>query len=232
VTFVDKSLGLAQQLIRLGLGTERIGWDQPADDLLTFPAGTGLADLTPTMRSRLRNVPVAVPSWGWPDLNDPAHPESFDETLATRIERTPDWRWRVRPLLDVRPDDQRPAGIRTLELDAGVEDLLADPSTVFAGYQKVAARHQHALNRLRNARQILFRANVGRVRFQPHEDGKLDAVHEVFTTFADPDDPAPTPVEPEPFLVQVAHLGPSNEKPPTRLRRQALQPPVEEDPDD
>ena len=85
ITLVDSSLGLAQQLIRLGLGTERIGWDQPADDLVTFPPGKGLADLTPVMRSRLRNVPVAVPSWGWPDLNDPDHPENFDESLATRL---------------------------------------------------------------------------------------------------------------------------------------------------
>ncbi len=133
-------------------------------------------------------------------------------------------------MLDLRPNDKRPPGIQTLDLDPDVEDLLADPATVFAGYQKVAARHQNSLNRLRNARQILFRANVGRLRFQPQADGKLDAVHEVYTTFADPDDPAPTPPEPEPFLVQVAHLGPSNEKPPTRLRRQALQPPVEEEP--
>ena len=97
---------------------------------------------------------------------------------------------------------------------------------VFAGYQKVAARHQHALNRLRNARQILFRANVGRLRFQPRTGGRLDAVHEVFTTFADPDDPAPTPVQPEAFLVQVAPLGPEDEDPPSRLRRRALQPPA------
>ncbi len=229
ITLVDSSLGLGQQLVRLGLGTERIGWDQPADDLVRFPAGKGLADLTPVMRSRLRNVPVAVPSWGWPDLNDPDRPESFDKTLATRIQRTPDWRWRVKPLLDLRANTERPAGIQTVELDANVEDLLADPATVFAGYQKVAARHQNSLNKLRNARQILFRANVGRVRFQPGTDEQLDAIHEVYTTFADPDDPAPAPVEPEPFLVQVAHLGPANEKPP-ELRQQALQPPVEEEP--
>jgi hypothetical protein len=225
ITLVDRSLGLAQQLIRLGLGTERVGWDQPADDLLTFPPGIGLDDLTPTMRSRLRNTPVAVPSWGWPDLNDPAHPESRDETLSTRIRRTPDWRWRVKPLVDLRDNLQRPAGIQTQELDADVEDLLADPTTVFAGYQKVAARHMHSLNKLRNARQILFRANVGRLRFQPKAEGRLDAIHEVYTTFADPDAPAPTPVEPEPFLVQVAHLGPAVEEPP-ELRRRTLQPPV------
>jgi hypothetical protein len=226
VTFVDASLGLAQQLVRLGLGTERIGFEEMHDDLLAFPPGTSAQDLTPVMRSRLRKVPVTLPSWGWPDLNDPAHPEDFDEARTTRLRRTPDWRWRVRPLLDERPDPDRPAGIRLLELDPDVEDLLASPASVFAGYQKVAARHQHALNRLRNARQILFRANVGRLRFQPRTGGRLDAVHEVFTTFADPDDPAPTPVQPEAFLVQVAPLGPEDEDPPSRLRRRALQPPA------
>ena len=75
VTFVDASLGLAQQLVRLGLGTERIGYDEMHDDLLVFPPGTSLEDLPPVMKSRLRKVPVALPSWGWPDLNDPAHPE-------------------------------------------------------------------------------------------------------------------------------------------------------------
>jgi hypothetical protein len=159
-------------------------------------------------------------------MNDPAHPEDFDADKTTRLRRTPDWRWRVRPLLDERLNPDRPAGIRPLELDPDVEGQLADPATVFAGYQKVAARHQHALNRLRNARQMLFRANVGRLRFEPQPGGRLDAIHEVFTTFADPDDPAPTPAEPEAFLVQVAPLGPDDEEPPNRLRRKALQPPV------
>jgi hypothetical protein len=225
ITLVDSSLGLAQQLIRLGLGTERLGWDQPADDLVTLPPGVGIADLPPVTRSRLRQVPVVLPTWGWPDLNDPDDPEAFDETKATRLGSTPDWRWRITPLVDERPNNQRPKGIQHQDLDPGVETLLADPTTVFDGYQKVAARHQKSLNRLRNARQILFRANVGRVRFA-QEDGKFQAIHEVYTTFADPDQIPPVPVEPELFLMQKTSLGPENEEPPTRLRRPALPPPV------
>jgi hypothetical protein len=177
------------------------------------------------MRSRLRDVPVVLPTWGWPDLNDPDHPETFDETRATRLGSTPDWRWRITPLVDTRPNGVRPKGIRHTDLDADVEAELADPARVLDGYHQVARRHQNSLNRLRNARQILFRANVGRVRFA-HEGTKLLAFHEVYTTFADPDEIPPTPVEPEPFLVQKASLGPEDEEPPTHLRRPALPPPV------
>jgi hypothetical protein len=81
------------------------------------------------------------------------------------------------------------------------------------------------LNRLRNARQILFRPNVGRVRFQPHDDGRLDAIHEVYTTFSDPDQPVVADPRPEAFMVQVAALGPEDEPPPQRLREKALEVP-------
>jgi hypothetical protein len=242
ITFLDPSLGLAQQLIRLNLGTERIGWKNVAHDLVLFPAGRDIEDLKPVMKSRLRTVPVMVPPWGWPDDNDPAHPENFDITKATRLNpaRPPDWRWRVKPLLDERaehdeqhPKDTRPAGVSLLPLEPDVETKLADPSTVFEGYQRVAARHQSALNRLRNARQILFRANVGRLRFEKPAAGALDAVHEVFTTFSDPDQPAALEPEPEVFLKQVASLGPVivnsegvelpfDEEPPKELRQKAI----------
>lgn len=227
VTFADLSLGFAQQLIRAKLGNERIAWLQPVDGLVLLPTGKTEIDLLPVMRSRLQSVPVLIPTWGWPDDNDPNQP--FDPTKTSRLNPAlpPDWRWRVVPLLDTRPDDQRPAAIRLLPIDETTIDAqLADPSTVLEAYQAVAARHQHALDRLRNARQILFRANVGRVRFDPHADGTLDAIHEVYTVFADPDQPAALEPKPEPFLVQVAPLGPEAEDPPTRLRQKALETPA------
>jgi hypothetical protein len=215
ITFVDRSIGFAQQLVRANVGIDRIAWERPLDDLVLLPAGQTTADLMPVMRSRLRSVPVVLPTWGWPDGSrlNPARP--------------PDWRWRVKLLRDDRPEDQRPAGVRLLALDEdAVDHDLADPSTVLDGYQAVAARHQHALVRLRHARQILFRANVGRVTFRPGEGGKLDAVHEVYTTFADPDQPAALEPKPEVFLLQVAALGPEDEAPPDRLRAKALEIPA------
>jgi hypothetical protein len=226
ITFVDRSAGFAQQMVRANLGIERLAWNQPADDLVLLPQGKTVLDLFPGMRAKLRSVPVMVPTWGWPDDNDPAHPERADPLKASRLNpaRPPDWRWRVQPLLDTRPDAERPAGIRQLAIDeAKIDADLAQPARVLEAYQAIAARHQHALIRMRNARQILFRANVGRVRFQPHPDGKLDAIHEVYTTFTDPDQPASVDPPPEAFLVQVARLGPEDEAPPAALRQKALE---------
>jgi hypothetical protein len=226
IIFFDRAAGFAQQLIRLGLGTERLGWDQPLDDMVLLPEGKTELDLLPVMRSRLSAVPVRLPTWGWPDLNNPEHPETADPLKSSRLNpaRPPDWRWRVTPLLDQRRDGDRPKPIQLLKLDdADVEAKLSDPATILEGYQQVAARHQHALNRLRNARQILFRGNVGRLRFETHDGGRLDAIHEVFTTFSDPDEPAVTTPKVEPYLVQVARLGPEDEEPPTRLRQKAIE---------
>ncbi len=210
ITFVDPAIALAQQLVRMNIGTERIAWKEVADDLVLLPAGAKFEDLKPVMKSRLKNVPVMVPPWGWPDLitTQPGAPAGL--ALAGL------------PLLDDRDESERPKGIKLLELDADTEDVLATPATVFEGYQRLAARHQHALNRLRNARQILFRANVGRVRFEKPADGALNAVHEVITTFSDPDLPAELDAEPEVFLRQVATLTRVPEEPPGVLRQKAI----------
>lgn len=222
ITCVDKSLGFAQQLIRANLGTERLGWDQPHDDMVLYPPGVQEGDLTPVMRSRLISTPVRLPTWGWPDKNNPT--QNFDPAKASRLNPAtpPDWRWRVKPLLDQRKDEERPAGIQLLKLDASVETKLSAQATMLEGFQAVAARHQHALERLRNARQILFRGNVGLVRFE-REDQKITAVHEVYTSFSDPGQPTPQITKPEAFLVQVACLGPEPEDRPERLREKAIE---------
>jgi hypothetical protein len=186
-------------------------------------------DLVPVMRSKLQSVPVLLPTWGWPDHNDPRDPATNSPEKASRINpaKPPDWSWRVQPLLDQRADADRPAGIRLLPLDEPTVDAqLASADTVLDGYRAIAARHQHALNRLRNARQILFRANVGQVRFRTNDDGTLDAIHQVYTTFSDPDQPSAIDPKPEAFLVQEAKLGPLTELPPTTLRQKALQIPA------
>lgn len=229
VTFADRSLGFAQQLIRANLGFERLAWSQPADDLVLLPEGVTELDLVPVMRARLASVPVLLPTWGWPDLNDPRKPADRTPAKASRLNpaQPPQWRWRVTPLLDARPDEQRPASIRPLSIDnATVDAQLASPATLLEAYRAIAVRHQHAMNHLRNARQILFRSNVGRVRFVPDDDGRLDAVHEVYTTFTDPDQPAVGDPKPEPFLVQVAPLGPLDEAPPATLRQKVLEVPA------
>ena len=64
VTFVDRSIGFAQQMVRANLGAERIAWDQPLEDLVLLPEGTSQIDLVPVMRARLQSVPVHGPDLG------------------------------------------------------------------------------------------------------------------------------------------------------------------------
>jgi hypothetical protein len=225
VTFADRALGLAQQLARANIANERIGWFQPDNDLVVLPPGHTEAELGAVMRSRLQATPVLIPSWGWPDDNDPSGATPYDPAKASQLNAAHpfDWCWRVKPLIDGRTEDQRPAGIRLLEIDepAVIADL-SDPSTVLEGYQALAARHQHALDRLRAARQILFRANLGRLTFTTYPDGRLDAIHDVITVFTDPSATLAIEPQPEIFLQQVAPLGPEPEAPPTVLRTKAL----------
>lgn len=230
ITAVDRSAGFAQQMIRANLGTERIGWDQPVDDLVLLPTGKTQLDLVPIMRARLQSVPVMIPSWGWPDDNDddPTTPVSTELTSRLNPLRPPDWRWRVRPLLDERADDQRPKPIQPLPIDpAAIETDLLDPHTAIDGYQAIAARHQHALDRMRNARQILFQSNYGVCRFEPDDiHGTLTAIHEVYTAGRAPDDPVDAEPKPDKYLVQIANLGPVDEDPPTELRTRVIVPVV------
>ncbi|MCA8880537.1 MAG: hypothetical protein KDA73_11400 [Rhodobacteraceae bacterium] len=226
ITFVDRGIGFAQQLVRANLGTERLGWDRPADDLVLLPQGATSGDLVPVMRARLDATPVLLPTWGWLDRNDP-DASVPDPALTTRLNPAapPDWRWRVRVLRDERSDDQRPEAIRPLPIDeTAVARDLADPATLLSAYQTLAARHQFAMKRLRNARQFLFRGNVGRLVFRSHPDGRLEAVQEIYTTFTAPDDVVPLEPTPQAVLVQVAPLGPEDEAAPERLRAKAIEP--------
>jgi hypothetical protein len=224
IAAIDRSAGFAQQMIRAKLGTERIGWDRPANDLVLLPGGRTEQDLVPVMRSRLNATPVMIPTWGWPDDND--NPDLYDPDLASRLNpaKPPDWRWRITPLLDVRADADRPEPIQQLPLDAAaVETQLADAHTAVNGYQAIAARHQHALDRMRNARQILFQPNFGVCRFeQDAVAGALHAVHEVYTAAKAPDDPGDADPKAEAYLVQVAPLD-AVEDPPHILRAKVIE---------
>jgi hypothetical protein len=229
ITAVDRSAAFAQQMVRANLGTERLGWDRPKDDMVLMPEGLTLADLVPVMRNRLDDTPVLLPTWGWPDDNpEKTPPDQRDETKSSRINPAapPDWRWRVKPLLDSRPDVARPEPIRPLEIDYDeIDQQLNADATVADAYQTIAARHQHALGHLRNARQILFRANFGVVRFNDLGGGVIEAVHELYTTFVDPDSPVAAPPKVEPYVVHKASLGPLDEAPPSRLRATAVEVP-------
>jgi hypothetical protein len=241
IRLVDRSLGFAQQLVRAKLGIERIGWDRPLNDLVLLPQGKSDVDLVPVMRARLQDVPVMVPTWGWPNDN------AAGEDLAEKKSRLnpalpPDWRWRVAPLLDQRadapaetqpdpePDAHRPAAMRPLPLNLDLIDQQLTPPSATApavhaldAYAAIAARHQRAVDKLNNARQMLFRSNFGRVSFE-HRGARLFAIHELYTAFADIDATAPAEPKPAAFMRHEASLGPDDEAPPTDLRLQAIVP--------
>lgn len=228
---LDAKVMLLQQLLRAKLGVERLGWTQPAQDLVLLPSGRTEDDLVAITRAKLLRSPVLLPTHGWIDDNSPGE---IDEAKQSRLNpaRPPEWRWRVRPLIDRRPDVTpqpppedpnavRPSPIREFPLDeAAVEQQAADPATTFAALRSVAVRHQHALERMRNTRQMLFRSNFGICRFE--STGSLvTAIGEVYTEAVDPDTQLPVMA---PYLVHRAPLGPLFEDPPERLRRFAIEP--------
>ncbi len=118
---LDASAMLLQQLLRARTGVERLGWTRPEDDLVLLPAGFTEADLVAVTRAKLLRTPVLLPLHGWPDgaeLN-PARP--------------PEWRWRVTPLIDGRPDAERPSPIRAVPLDDDAIDAqVAAQASPFA----------------------------------------------------------------------------------------------------
>ena len=142
---------------RLGPAARRPG---PAS-----PGRSASSTSLPVMRSRLQSAPVLLPTWGWPDHNDPEtqtiRPEKasrLNPAQAARLALAGQAAARPAPRRGAPGSDPAAAARRGRSIDAN----LADPATVLEGYQAIAARHQHALDRLRNARQILFRGNVGR----------------------------------------------------------------------
>ncbi len=215
---LDRSAMLLQELLRAKIGVERFGWDRPADELVLLPTGRTQDDLVAATRSRLLRSPVLLAAHGWIDDNEPdADPP--DPTLTTRLNpaHPPDWRWRLQSLLDDRADAERPSPIRVSAIDdALVESQLDDPAQVFGALQTIAARHQSALDRMRNARQMLFRSNFGICRFTTDTStGAITAIHEVYTSAPDPETQLPVLGA---YIVQEAPLGPVDEAPPHELR--------------
>ena len=225
---IDRALGFAQQLIRARIGIERIGWDKPQDGMVLLPDGVNEAALVPALRARLRETPVMVPTSGWPDENEG---DADDPAKKTRLNPAvpPDWRWRVKALVDERKDSDRPKPAQPLAIDVAAIDALLTTSETnpVAGqaaqaYLLLAARHQDAIEKTKNSRQILFRSNFGLVRFE-HDGTKLVAVHELISAFLDPTEALPqAALVPATYMLHKAVLGPEDEAPPDTLREVAI----------
>lgn len=207
ITLVDRSLPFAQRLVRSGIGAERIGWlNKPANPLI-FSIGKTEKDVPRALRAKLRQTPAMVPNHGWPDfiMFNPAEP--------------PDWSWRMAPVLDQRPDGERPPAERPLPIDETAVQAKLDSHAdkqILQAYQAITARHQRQMEGVRNSRQILFRSNVGLVRFEMR-NGALHAIHEAFTAFRPASDVGTDPPIPAAFFQHAATFGqiPNEHRPET-----------------
>ena len=197
ITVIDRSLALAHLIVRQPLGAERMGWLHRPANPIVLADGTGEAAIPREYRAKLKQEPTLLPTLGWPD-----------DTTVNPAQK-PDWSWRVEPIFDLRADDMRPAPIQPLKFTdpASVQSALTEAGGPRAidGLHAVAARQQHSLETLRNARQILFRSNFGLVRFE-RRAGILHAIHEMYTAARRPEETGTEPLLPQLFVLHDAAL--------------------------
>lgn len=200
ITVIDRSLAVAHIIVRQPLGAERMGWLRRPSNPIVLEAGTPESEIPREYRAKLKQEPTLLPTLGWPD-----------DTTINPAQR-PDWSWRVDPIFDLRADDARPAAIQPFKLGdaSGVQVALTEaggPNSV-KGFHAVAGRQQHALETLKNSRQILFRSNFGLVRFERRE-GVLHAIHEMYTAARRPEETGTEPLLPALFVLHEAALSAS-----------------------
>jgi hypothetical protein len=213
---VDRVLSFAQRMLRSNVGAERMGWNSADDKAFVFKGGHSLADTPPVLRRKLKQSPMLMPTFGWPEGTtvDPA--------------KLPDWSWRLKPTLDVRKESERPPPAQLRALDPPeprLQSILAnhaEPGKETMAYATIAARHMDQFEKLRHSRQILFRSNFAQVRFERGPD--LVAVHEVYTALPDPNAAPGTPPKVLPYMVQRASLDGHAEE--VRPELASMQPPA------
>ena len=149
----------SQQLLR-GLPFERLAWKQKAP--IVVPPG---GKISPARRSRMRRAPSLLPATGWPS------------GTTVPADKPPDWRWRLTGLRDdtpraqtVRPDRQPPE----------LPDF--DPAAAMDSYNQIAAKHvELALSTTELLRLLVFRTNIGLVRFET-AGTEQHVIHELWST--------------------------------------------------
>lgn len=203
IRFIDRSLAFAQRLARAKIGAERLGWDDPSPAPLQFPPD---AKLVPTLRSKLKQTPVLIPSLTLPP-----------GTTVNR-DHPPDWSWRVTVGHDERADAERPVPAQPDAL--GVSD---DITRNLDGYRAVAKRHSGQLDKLNNSRQILFQSsNIGVITFRKRVEtinAKPEEIIDAVQTLLTSHPKAADPTRGEPYTVHVIPLrAPSEQKPEDTLK--------------
>jgi hypothetical protein len=153
--------GWANELMNRGYPVKLLVWRDPVDAPIATPT---LARRS--LRRRMRQRPVLLPTRGWPD------------GAAEVIPR--DFAWRIDLLRDVRADGERPESARaeplTQEFDA------ADALHGANGYGALARRHQSAARKHTHTRSIGLFNKIARLTFAHRElDGRLVARSELLS---------------------------------------------------
>jgi hypothetical protein len=203
LAMVNRSFAFAQTLIRSGVGAARLGWKAKPSKPILLPSGKNERDIPRALRAKLRQSPVMIPTYGWP------------EGSMINPDQRPDWSWHVQPVLDQRPDEKRPIAARPPPIDEMmVVDHLGRDRSV-EGFHALAARHQGVMSKLRNSRQILFRSNFSLLRFERRgPDNALYAIHEVYSGFKDPSESGSERPSAEAFMVHEVALAVKDGVPP------------------
>jgi hypothetical protein len=188
IRVVDRTLVFAQRLIRKEFKAERLGWDVKAADLLVFPSGVTPA---PAVKSRLKRTPALMP------------PQILPKGTKLNNSKLPNWSWRSEVMLDARKDSERPAPARPDLVDPANPN--ADVPNDKTGIRRVANRHLRQFEKLGNSRQVLFRNNVGLVRFEKRTDA-LVLIHELYAAVPDAADPLNKPPTPQLYTRHEARL--------------------------
>ena len=148
----------SQQLLR-GVPAERLGWNEAAAVSIAPGKAISIA-----RRSRLKQTPAIVPARGWP----------AGTTIAA--DKPPDFRFRITGLRDERLRSELPHP-EHLQPPLPAFDA-ADPLQT---YHQVAARHAElALGPTELLRLLVFRSNLGTVRFEPDGDSHT-VIHELWS---------------------------------------------------
>jgi hypothetical protein len=156
---VIRAARFSQQLLR-GLPFERLAWNGKSS--IAVPNGKAIS---PARRTRLRHTPGLLPARGWP--------------AGTTIpnDKPPDWRWRLTVLRDETPRAQisHPERLQPPLPPFNAGDALAS-------YDAIAGVHaQLALSPTELLRTIVFRTNIGVIRFET-DGGDHRVVHELWTS--------------------------------------------------
>jgi hypothetical protein len=157
---------------------ERLAWRSSIALSDLVPAG---ARVSLARRSRLRKEPALVPTAPWPK----------GSKLPAAQAKQPDWRWRIRTVVDmVTKRDNLPDELETEPLPVDVNGQSINQRLV-----AIAVVHQERLRQNRPLlRRVVFAPNFGTVRFE-EKAGGVEVAHRLHT----PVNANPFPPEREPL---------------------------------